>query len=84
MPMCDNIQYYLKQCSSASRGQHCVMSGHTAKRRTRTLILRRGNRVVVGSKIMLPEDLVCSVLSFFRTNLSDHGEVGKKNNNPLG
>lgn len=84
MLMCDNIKYYLKQCSSPSHGQHCAMSGHTTKRRTKTLILRRGNRVVAGSKIMLPEDLVCSDLSFLCTNLSDHWEVGKKNNNPLG
>lgn len=61
MPMCGSIKYYLKQCSSPSHGQHCVMSGHTAKRRTRTLI-RRGNRVVPGSKTMLPEDVVSSVL----------------------
>lgn len=82
MLMCDNIKYYLKQCSSPSHGQHCAMSGHTTKRRTKTLILRRGNRVVAGSKIMLPEDLVCSDLSFLCTNLSDHWEVGKKNQQP--
>lgn len=40
MLTCGNIKYYLKQCSSPSHGQHCVMSGHTAKRRTRTLTLR--------------------------------------------
>lgn len=82
MPMCGNIKFNLQQRSSPSPGQHCVMSSHTAKRRARTLILRRGNRVVAGSKTMLPEDLVCSDLSFLCTNLPDHWEVGEKSNNP--